>query len=201
MAVTRTTRLQAVNTLLETIGLSPINSLSGNKTADIVRAESALEEVNREVQSMGWYFNLEEDYKLALDAAGEVPVPGNLMRIDYDRSRFSDVDPVVRGPRLYDKKNHTYKFDRPVTAAVVFALPFEELPEAARRYINIRASRIYGDRMVGSESLNAFSRNDENRAWVSLREWEGDVADYSIFDAPSMREHLLRGRSIPRGNT
>jgi len=200
MSVNRTTELEAINTLLETIGLSPINTLTGKKTADIIRAESVLNEVNREVQTMGWFFNRESKFTLARDRKNEIPVPGNVVRIDYDRSSFKDIEPVIRGTRLYDKKNHTYKFDESVELSVVIALPFEELPEAARRYITIRAARMYGDRMVGSESLNAFTRNDENRAWISLREWEGDVGDYSIFDAPGMAETHLRGRHVPRGN-
>jgi len=201
MAVTKTTRLEAVNTLLETIGLSPINTLTGEKTNDVIRAESVIEEVNREVQTMGWYFNMEEDYTLNADRKGQINLPDNIMRIDFDDQRIHDVEPVIRGTRLYDKKNHTYTFTKNLTVTVILALPFEELPEAARRYITIRGARIYGDRMVGSENLNAFTRNDEMRAWVTLREWEGDVADYSIFDSPGMAEHQLRGRHIPRGNT
>ena len=201
MEVTKTTRLEAVNTLLQTIGLAPINSLSGNKTADVIRAESVVDEVNREVQMMGWYFNTEEGYTLNITQSGEIPLPGNIMRIDYDHKRNRGIEPVIRGSRLYDKKNHTYKFNKSIKVTAVVAVPFEELPESARRYITIRGSRIYGDRMVGSESLNAFSRNDELQAWVSLREWEGDVADYNIFDSPDMAEHHLRGRHLPRGNT
>ena len=53
-----TTKLDAVNTMLSAIGEAPVNSLSsGLIEAEI--AETILDTVNTEVQSMGWHFNTE----------------------------------------------------------------------------------------------------------------------------------------------
>ena len=56
------------------------------------------------------------------------------------------------------------------------------VPEPARRYITVRAARIFQDRMVGSQAHHAFSREDEVRARALLREFEMDTGDHSIFD-------------------
>ena len=54
---TRTTELEAINTILSTIGESPLNTLSGSLPVDGTMAKNVLNEINREVQSMGWHFN------------------------------------------------------------------------------------------------------------------------------------------------
>ena len=54
---TRTTQLEAINTMLSTIGEAPVNSLTGSLPVDASMAVNILNEVNREVQSAGWKFN------------------------------------------------------------------------------------------------------------------------------------------------
>ena len=61
-------------------------------------------------------------------------------------------------------------------------LDFEELPEAARRFITIRASRVFQERVVGSDLLSSLTADDENVAWLDLLHSESDVNDYNIFD-------------------
>uniref|UniRef100_UPI0040473467 hypothetical protein n=1 Tax=Shewanella sp. TaxID=50422 RepID=UPI0040473467 len=53
-----TSKLDAVNTMLSSIGEAPVSSLSsGLIEAEI--AETILDTIDREVQSMGWHFNTE----------------------------------------------------------------------------------------------------------------------------------------------
>lgn len=54
---TRTTELEAVNTILSTIGEAPLNTLTGSLPVDGTIAKNVLSEVAREVQSQGWHFN------------------------------------------------------------------------------------------------------------------------------------------------
>ena len=65
---------------------------------------------------------------------------------------------------------------------VVVYLDFEELPEAARRYITIRSARIFQDRVVGSNELHAFQQRDELVALVELKDADSNVNDNNIFD-------------------
>ena len=62
---TRTTELEAVNTILSTIGEAPINSLTGTLPVDATTAKNILSEINREVQSAGWKWNTH--YKVPLN--------------------------------------------------------------------------------------------------------------------------------------
>ena len=88
---------------------------------------------------------------------------------------------VVRGSRLYDREKHTYVFTDAVKVDMTILLTFDELPEVARNYVTIRASRIFQERVVGSDTLHAFNSQDEARAMVSLMEYEADTADLNIL--------------------
>ena len=71
-------------------------------------------------------------------------------------------------------------------------LTFSDVPEVARRYITTKASRIFQERVVGSDTLSAMNRNDEQTALFALREMEGDNGDYNIFDDNSTMRVLDR---------
>jgi hypothetical protein len=60
---------------------------------------------------------------------------------------------------------------------------FEELPETVRRYVVIRAARIFNDRVVGDQLHHAFTAQDEMAALAALKEFDGETADNSIFDS------------------
>lgn len=181
MALTTTTKLQAVNTMLATIGSAPVNSLAGANSADVAMALQTLDEVSLSVQSRGWHFNTEEDKELPPDpVTGEIVIGNSVVLCDVDGSW--DVDVVVRGTRLYDRKNKTYVFANTLKAKVVSALDWDDLPQAARAYVMIRAARIFQDRVVGSEKHHTFTLRDEIMAMSNLKRYEGETADHTIFD-------------------
>lgn len=181
MALTTTTKLQAVNTMLATIGSAPVNSLAGANSADVAMALQTLDEVSLSVQSRGWHFNTEEDKELPPDpVTGEIVIGNSVVLCDVDGSW--DVDVVVRGTRLYDRKNKTYVFANTLKAKVVSALDWDDLPQAARAYVMIRAARIFQDRVVGSEKHHTFTLRDEIMAMSNLKRYEGETGDHTIFD-------------------
>lgn len=189
-----TSRLDAVNVILTSCGESPVSSLSGS-TADAANADVILGETLLSVQSKGWHFNTESDVPLTPDGDGFIALPSNCLRIDADPVEYSSIDIVQRGLRLYDRTARSYVFTAPIKAEIVYALPFEELPEAARRYISIRASRIFHDRFVGSETEHAFSEKDELEARASLNESNLDTASTNLFTAnPRFASKFLRRR-------
>lgn len=191
--MTKTTRLEAINTIIACIGESPVSSLD-QLSADAAIALNVLNEVLREVQSRGWHFNT-VTRTLVRDQSGRIPLADNCVRVDTDWSDQPDLDIGIRGDFAYDLGNDTEFFRRDVKdARLVLLFDFEELPEVARRYCMIRAGRIFGDRMVASEKVNAFTRMDEQMAWVDLREYESDTADRTIFDHPDVGMTLHRTR-------
>lgn len=184
------TELEAVNVMLSVIGEAPINTLEGAATVDVIQAKAILSQVSREVQSVGWHFNTERDYPLLPDVNGNIILASNMVLVDADTE--ADIDVAQRGNKLYDRKNHTFKFTKSIKAEVIYLLSFEELPQVARQFIVVRVARIFQDRMVGSETLHGFSAEDEKKALADLKELEGDTGDYSIFDHWDVARTLWR---------
>lgn len=175
-----TTKLDAVNTMLSAIGEAPVSSLSsGLIEAEI--AETILNTVDREVQSMGWHFNTELNKSFAQDTSGQVILPADILKADATLVA-NGPDLVQRGLKMYDRKNHTFNIGKNVGLDVVVQLEFTDVPEVAKRYMVLRATRIFQDRVVGSATLHGFHERDENRALMELREFDKSADDDNIFD-------------------
>lgn len=180
MSIALTTELDAINTMLSIIGEAPVNTVEGTGVVDAVMARQILHETMRQVQAQGWHWNTDKGVILTpqFPAPGDVYLPANTLNVDA-------VDPhhdiVQRGLRLWDRRNNTFKFATPVTVDIVRLLPFEELPQAARHYIMVRAGRIFQDRVVGSETLSGFNDKDETRALVQLRNHEAENGDWNML--------------------
>ena len=165
MSQTNTSELQAVNTILSAIGEAPINSLTGTLPIDATQAKNILVEISR-------------------DTDNKIPLAENIMRVDLDINKHSvsDFDVIKRGSFLFNKVGNTFVFDKALEAKVVLFLPFDELPENARRYITIRAARMFQDRLLGANTLHGFQLQDELNALAVLKQEEADTADHSIFN-------------------
>lgn len=182
MPITTTTKLQAVNTMLATIGTAPVNTLSGTNSADVAMASQTLDEVSLAVQSKGWHWNTEVKELSPDSITGQIVVGNNVVMCDVDFPDNGDLDIVLRNTKLYDRAAQTSVFTKALRAKTITALEWEDIPQAARSYIMIRASRIFQDRVVGSEKHHSFTLRDELTALQNLRRLEGETGDHTIFD-------------------
>ena len=189
------TKLEAVNVMLSTIGEAAVNSLSSG-LLDAETAETILDNITRSTQTTGWSFNEEVGYTLSPDSNGHLNLPANCVRADLSstvsKHRNANFDYIQRGQKLYDKVNHTYTINETVVVDMIVLLDFDELPEAARRFITIRASRVFQERVVGSDLLSSLTADDENTAWLDLLHSESEVSDFNIFDDSSTYRVLNR---------
>lgn len=165
-----TTQLDAVNTLLSTIGETPVTSLTGQNPSEVAVALNTLNEITRTVQNEGWFFNTEEDYPLAPDSGGYINTPANVLSVVVPANSGPGwlFQISLRGSKLYNLTEHTYIFTDAVKAKIIFALEWDELPETARTYITIRSGRVFQERVVGSQTLTQFTESDEARARSAL---------------------------------
>ena len=182
---TRTTELEAVNTILSTIGEAPINTLTGSLPVDGTTAKNVLSEINREVQSAGWHFNSHYKVDLSRNGDNKIPIGTDVLRVElnskYDKSSY---DVVQRDSFLYNLAKNEETFDQDFTDnTIVYLLDFSKIPEQAKRYITIRSARVFHDRTLGANTLHKFSSEDEARALSVLRQAEAHTGDYNIFDS------------------
>lgn len=190
--MTASTKLEAVNIMLSTIGESPVNSLSSG-LVDAELAETILNDTSRVVQSEGWNFNREYNLGITPTLSGEIILPNNILRADAVYEPYSK-DLVQRGDRMYDKKEHTFKINDTVELDIVVELEYEDLPEVAKRYIAIKAARLFQARVLGSETLHGFTQEEETQAFYSLREFENDTEDFNVFDSYDVFRVIDRNR-------
>ncbi len=183
MVLSRSTELEAVNTMLASVGVqaeTSIESLNGEGAI----ALTTLREVSRAVQSIGWHFNTQEEVTVTPDTDGYATLGSNVVRADQKDGTYTAIDVCQRGDKLYDRKNNTYQFSDEFLLTVVILLDWDELPEPARGYIMQRATRIFKDRVrADNKGRQSEPTSEEFQALATLKIMEGDTADHSIFDS------------------
>ena len=202
MAVAATTELECINVMLASIGEAPINSLVGTLPVDARIGQSTLTEVNKSVQSEGWSFNTETDVTLTRDGSNHVNLPINVLRVDANIHQHPTIDPIQRGLKLYDRQNNKFEFEEDLICTVVYFRDFSEIPEPARYYMNIKAARLFVDRLVGDQALRTYNKEDETRARAILMETDlangdhnmlrGDPSLTNVFDTYNPSSALIR---------
>lgn len=158
-----TTYLEAINILLSAIGSSPVTSTETPQNADAIIAKNYIQQALREIQAEKWFFNTEEDYPMTPNEDGEI-ILKNITNIDHTGQFGTDSHLILRGSKLYDRLNHTYKIGRTIHANITLCLTFDEIPETAAQYVIARAARQYQETMLGDPHLRTWTREDEAQA-------------------------------------
>lgn len=182
MDLTPTTELEAINQMLAGIGESPINTVDGSGSSDAEVAQQTLHTVSRDVQEKGWHWNTLEGLVLATSLPNnEIVLPSNTLKVDTT-GKDEAINVIQRGNRLFNKNTNSYRFDVALTVDLVEFLPFSEIPQSARTYITLRAKRMFQEGRVGSDTLSAFHKRDEMKAWADLLDAEGETSDDTVFN-------------------
>lgn len=166
--ITPKTELKAVNLILRNMGETPVNSLTGSLPIEASQAYDTLIEVSEDVQSAGWFFN-REYFSLSPDESGFIHLPANTLSVQsVAESRGTPVE--NRGGRLYNMTpfTSTFVFSGPVKLKLILGLSFNELPSNARRYITLRASRVFQARELGDQLLLQEDTQEERQAHAEL---------------------------------
>lgn len=182
--ITPTTELEAVNEMLKASGLARASTLAGDVGEVVASARSTLHTTNRAIQMEGWSFNEEDKYPLTPDMDGNINLPAGVLKLKKSPWDHHHVDPVVRGSRLYDRRNHTYNFSGTLLVTLTQGLSFDELPAHARHYITMSAVRKYQTEEVQSDVLYRFTAGDEIRAKSAFLNAEAETQSLNMGGTP-----------------
>ena len=194
------TELDAVNSILMSVGESPVNTLTV-QSPEVVTAQKTLRQVCREVLTEGWVFNTEKQYPITLDSNNHCIVPNNVLQIDLNQFKHLDDFHVVKRTdngvvKLYDICEHRYNFENTsegkLYVDIIWMQDFEEIPQVFKDYITLRASRIASNRMINDQRAAELISADEQMARANAMEYDANQADYNIFNDQE-------GRSNPAG--
>lgn len=185
-----TTLLEAVNTVLSTVGNSPVALVEGSGIEDADIAYRLITEAAKRVCLRSFDWNTDSDYPLAPDADGYISLPPGALKVDPGTPTTKAV--VRRNPAnsklgLWDKGARTFQFSAVVPCEITWGFPFEDLPETARDFIVLSAGRTFQKRFVGSKVLDNYSAEDVAIANAELQRTELRSRDYNLFrDNPTM---------------
>lgn len=128
-------KLTAINAMLASISVAPVTSADAG-TMDVITARAVLDRINTEVQELGWWFNTDFNAQLIPATDKRIRVPKNTLRVTglYTRGNYAQRDGI-----LYDPVRHTYEFEQPLDAEIVYLLDYNDCPSAAQLYIMKRA--------------------------------------------------------------
>ena len=181
------TELSAVNSILGSIGQSPITAinLTALQDPEVALVHNILMEVTKDVQNEGWHFNQEEHFLRSPDSNGHFLIPNNYLRFDvsdglYDRTR----DVVKRNGKLYDKVEHTDVFSGELYFDVTYLFDFEDIPSAIQRYIIARASVRAATQVVSNADLVQLLQLEEAKTLASAKEYDCEQGDHTFFGFP-----------------
>ena len=182
------TELSAVNSILGSIGQSPITSLTtGNAQAnpEIAFIQNLLTETNKNVQGEGWHFNKEDHVKISPDTNGHYIIPTNYIRYDVHEGLSDRTKDVVRKDgKLYDNVNHTFVFTGDHYFDITYLLAFEDVPPTIQRYIIARASVRAATQLVSNGELVKLLQLEEAQTKAAALEYDCEQGDHTFFGFP-----------------
>ena len=180
------TELSAVNSILGSIGQSPVTELDF-ENPEISFVYQLLSESNRDTQNEGWVYNTERNYPLVVNSDGHIPVPNNMLRVDASGNQVDrTTDFIKRGGNMYDKIAHTDTFTPGDTlyADIVWLFDFEDLPSVFKRYITLRASVRAAVQLVANRELATLLASQEAYSRAACLEYECNQGDYNFMGNP-----------------
>ena len=195
------TELSAVNSILGSIGQSPVTTLgtvttdttnTGQEVANtfanpqIAMIHGLLMEATKDIQNEGWHFNKEDNVKISPDENGHFLIPTNYLRYDvhgglYDRNR----DVVRKNGKLYDNVTHTDVFTQDMYLDITYLLAFNDVPPAIQRYIIARASVRAATQLVSNPDLVKLLQLQEEQTRATALEYDCEQGDHTFFGFPA----------------
>ena len=177
-----TQELPAINQILTSCGQAPVTTLD-QTNPEVAIAYSTLLQVSREVQSEGWTFNREDHYEFTTNTDNEIEIPNNIIQIKLtENAQNSPFNGVRRSGKLYDRQNHTFKWDySPIEVDVVWEFDFIDLPDPVRNYIVARSATIVSSKIVGDDDQYKRLQQQEIQQRALAMEYETSQGQFTMF--------------------
>lgn len=185
MELTNSVIINAVNSILSSIGDAPVSSIEDPRNINVVNAIKTLKEVSREEQARGWEFNTVPSYTLNSDI--------NEKRIKWSSSYLSVVP--TTGDRLIQREGYafnfskqTFTFNSDIKAEVVLELEVDELPEAFRSYVIAKCCFKFQTEFLGDPQLAQLHKLKVDETWANFMRYDLEMGGYSIMSNPKIME-------------
>ena len=184
------TRLDAINYVIGSIGLAPVEAEDAYNL-DVAQASQLIDAVSRDVQNNrggGFWFNREKNWKLSPDpVTGTISVPNVALSI-YRFNEYNKQQKIAtRGRQLYDTEEHGFDMrplvnsDGYVRLMIITQLDFEDLPQTAKWAITTMAAVKFASRVeMDMNRVQVLGQEAQDAMW-SLESEETSQANVNAF--------------------
>ena len=192
------TELSAVNQILGAIGQSPVTSLDYTNP-EVSYVYQLLQECTRDIQNEGWVFNRELAVPFTPDENDNIVFQSDMLRLDVSGDYINrNTNVVQRNGKLYDKVQHTYKFnkennlvnsDGKVYLDVTWLFSYDDLPQTFKRYAIARSQVRAATQLVSNAQLFGMLQQQEQMARAACMEYECNQGDYTMMGWPEQTQY------------
>ena len=182
--------LSAVNSILGSIGQAPVTTLN-YENPEVGLCKNLLDETNVDVQSEGWHFNTEREYKFDVDANGRIPVPPNALNMNVSGLNVWRVADVVdRDGYLYNLLTHSNNWSTWNNSAgcvycdVTWLFPFKGIPPVFQRYVTLKASVRAATQLVSNPQLSQLLQQQTEMQRAACMQEDCEMGDNTFFGWP-----------------
>jgi hypothetical protein len=176
-------KLDMINRCLFAIGEAPypdgtfVEDIPFGTDGDMARRE--VENTMVEVQTRGWFFNTDYDFKLIPDEDSFISLPPSALRLDSGNKECGRY--ILRNQRVYDMQEQTFVIDKEyIEVDMVWLIDYENLPVEAYEYISARAARKFQQRSISSPELATLLEREEVDALTNLMRSQLQANNYKL---------------------
>jgi len=162
-----------------------------SKTINNGPTQEIIDQVIIELCSNGWYFNTSYKYELIPDNLGFINLSSNVLKL------INSKNYIKKSGKLYDQKNETFIFNENVFADIVVLINYQDLPELAKDYVDIKANRRFISLLsskLGKDKyrglIQRYTDKEEAKALLNLRRENNRTAKLNIFNDRFVRRIL-----------
>lgn len=188
------TKLEAVNTLLRSIGTRPVTSVTVGHP-DVVDAVAVLERWTKTCLERGWWFNIMRNTVLTPDANKFIHFPQSVIRFEYSDShtRLKYPNIAKREDRLLNAATNSFQWDDSVTLDLYIELPWEDIAYSAQLYVMYSAAAEFVRDKIEDTAKEMKLEQKANTYYAELDAEEMRTVKYNMFDNPAIAD-VRRGR-------
>ena len=101
-------------------------------------------------------------------------------------------DPVMRNGKVYDRANHTYKWNKsPINFDILWLIEFDYIPPPVRNYIIAKASTRTCINLLGDTAQFQLLQQNEAYTRAMAIEYDCNQGDYTYFGHPAQGDYYV----------
>ena len=186
--LTATSKLDAINIVLSSIGADPVNTIDEDVDVDVANACRMLERTSRDIQRKGWDYNT---YTLTLSPlafTNRIPwIPTIISFRALDGGSYAK-----RGDFFFDMGRQSPAFTADIKISAVMAVDFDDLPDCFRNYIAAKTALDFQSHYMGDSTLAGDLSLSVQEAYQDIVSYDMNMGDYNMLQTTGVAPVLER---------